>query len=85
MPGLFLLSLLVCLLCIILIRGSFSLQAEENMGGEKKTNGDASQVDKERNWRASIFLSVNPLKINTSWFDDIATCWEYASLVVSLC
>ena len=32
------------------------------MGGEKKTNGDANQVDKERNRRASIFLPITPLE-----------------------
>ena len=34
--------------------------------------GDANTVDDERNWRASIFLSIDPLKmakINTSRFD----------------
>ena len=51
------------------------LQTEENMGGEKKTNGDADQVDEEHNRRASIFLPINPLKIITSWFDYIATRW----------
>ena len=51
------------------------LRAEENMGGEKKTNGDANQVDEERNRRASIFLPINSLKINTSLFDHIATHW----------
>ena len=44
-------------------------RAEENMGGEKKTNGDANQVDEERNRRTSIFLPMNLLKINTSRFD----------------
>ena len=42
------------------------------MGGEKKINGDAHQVDDERNRRANIFLPINPLKmakINTSRFD----------------
>ena len=51
------------------------LRAEENMGGEKKTNGDANQVDEERNRRASILLLINPLKINTSGFDYIAMRW----------
>ena len=50
------------------------LRAEENMGGEKKTNGDANQVDEEHNRRASIFLPMNPLN-NTSRFGSIATCW----------
>ena len=49
------------------------LRADENMGGEKKINGDANQVDEERNRRASIFLLINPLKINTSRFDYLAT------------
>ena len=47
-------------------------RAEENMGIEKKTNGDANQVGEERNRRAGIFLPINPLKmvkINTSRFD----------------
>ena len=42
------------------------------MGGEKKINGDANQVDNERNRRPSIFLPINPLKIakiNTSGFN----------------
>ena len=54
------------------------------MGREKKINGDAIQVNEERNRRASIFSSINPLNINTSQFDAIATRWEYVSLVVSL-
>ena len=58
MPGLFLVFLLVCLLCVILEKNqviiSF-LRAEENMGGENKTNGNANQVDEERNRTASIF------------------------------
>ena len=54
----------------------FFSRAEENMGGEKKTNGDANQVDGEHNnRRASIFLPINCLKINTSRFDSIATRW----------
>ena len=61
------------------------LRAEENMRGKKKTNEDANQVDGEHNRRASIFLPITPLKINTSRFDTIATRWEYVSLVVSLC
>ena len=48
--------------------------AEENMG-EKKTDGDANQVDEERNRGASTFLFINPLKINTSRFDCIASRW----------
>ena len=51
------------------------LRAEENIRGEKKTNGDANQVDEEHNWRASILLPNNPLKINTSRFDSISTRW----------
>ena len=43
------------------------------MGGEKKTNGCANHVDEEHNRRASIFLPVNPLEINTSRFDSLAT------------
>ena len=42
------------------------LRAEENMVGEKKINRDADQVNEECNRRASIFLPINPLKINTS-------------------
>ena len=49
------------------------LQAEENMGREKKTNGDANQVVEEHNRRASIFLPTNPLKITR--FGSFATCW----------
>ena len=67
----FLLPLLVCLLCVVLIKRSFSSEPR-NMGGEKKLNGDANQVDRERNRRASIFLPIKPLKmakINTSRFD----------------
>ena len=47
------------------------LRLEENMGGKKKINGDADQVDRDHNRRASIFLLINPLKINTSRFDSI--------------
>ena len=49
------------------------LRPEENMEGENKTNGYANQVDAEHNRRASIFLSINSLKINTSRFDSLAT------------
>ena len=49
------------------------LRAEENMGGDRKTNGDANQVDEEHNQRKSIFLPINPLEINTSRFDSLAT------------
>ena len=48
------------------------------MGKEKKTNGDANQVDDERNRRASIFLPINSLKmakINTTRFGYFATRW----------
>ena len=55
------------------------LRAEENVGGEKKTDGDTNQVDEERNRRASIFLPINPVKINTSRFDYIATRWRLDS------
>ena len=52
------------------------LRPEESMGGERRTNGDANQVDEEHNWRASIFLPINPLKISTTRFDFLATrCW----------
>ena len=47
--------------------------SEENVGGEKKTNGDANQVDGEHNRRATMFLPISPLKINTSRFDSLAT------------
>ena len=52
------------------------LRAEENTGEEKTTNGDANQVDEERNRRASIFLPINLLKISTSRFGFIATRCE---------
>ena len=39
------------------------LRPEENMGGEKKTNGCANQVEEEHNRTESIFL-LNHLKIN---------------------
>ena len=65
-------------------QGIIFLRAKENIGREKKINGDAIQVNEERNRRASIFSSINPLNINTSQFDAIATRWEYVSLVVSL-
>ena len=51
---------------------TFFLRAEENMGGERKTNGNANQADQEHNRRASIFLPINPLKINTFQFDSLA-------------
>ena len=51
------------------------LRAEKNMGEAKRTNGDANHVDVEHNRRASIFLPINPLKINTSRFDSLATGW----------
>ena len=83
MPGLFLLLLPVCLFCVCFVL-FFLLQknqvilfqrTEENMRGEKKTNGDAKQVDEERNRRASIFLPISSLKINTTRFNFIATRW----------
>ena len=61
------------------------------MGGEKKTNGDANQVDGAHNRRATMFLPINPLKINTSRFDSLATrqgydiVWLLVFLLVSLC
>ena len=51
------------------------LRAEENVGGEKKTHGDANKVNEEQNRRASIFLPINFLKINTSWFGSLAMGW----------
>ena len=54
----------------------FFLRAEENMRGEKKINGDANQVDEEHSRRVSIFLPINPLKINASRFDSLTTRWE---------
>ena len=45
------------------------------MGGKKKINGDANQVDEERSRRASMFLPINPLKSNTSRFGSIAMRW----------
>ena len=74
MSGLFLVLLLVCLLCVVLGKKSgnhFILRAEENMGEDKETNGDANEVDKEHNRRASIFLPIKLLKINTSRFDSL--------------
>ena len=84
MPGLFLLLLPVCLFCVCFVvffttgknEGMIIfLGAEENTGVEKKTNGDANQVDEEYNRRASIFLPINPLKIDTPRFDSIVTRW----------
>ena len=70
----------------------FFLRAEKNSEGEKKTNRDVNQVDEEHNRRASIFLPINRLKINTSRFDSLATrrgediVWLLlVSLVVSIC
>ena len=48
---------------------------EKNTGGEKKTSKNAHQVDEEHNQRASTFLPINHLKINTSRFDSLATRW----------
>ena len=73
---------LACLPVLCLFRFGSHLQersgdhvsaSEENMRGEKKINGDVNQVDEERNRRASIFLAINPLKIDTSRFGSIAT------------
>ena len=54
---------------------SIFLRPEESIGGEKKSNGYANQVDEERNRRASLFLPINCLKINRSRFDSLATGW----------
>ena len=43
------------------------------MGGEKKTNGDAKQVDGEHTRRVTMFLPIKSLKIMTSRFDSLAT------------
>ena len=79
MPGLFLVVLLVCLLCFAAGKSSdnhFFLRPKKNMGGETWTNEDDNHVDIEHNRRASIFLPINPLKINTFRFDSLATrCW----------
>ena len=40
------------------------MRPEENMGGGNKINGRVNQVDEERYQRASIFLSINRLKVN---------------------
>ena len=47
----------------------------KNVWEERKNNRDANQVDEGRSRRASILLPINPLKINTSRFDSIATRW----------
>ena len=60
------------------------LRADENMAGEKKTNGDVNQVDEERNRSASIFLPINPSKINTSRFDCVAKRWKWDSYWIFL-
>ena len=53
----FCLCLSVC--CVLFLSGNhYFLQAEENMGGEKKINENANQVDEERNLGASIFSPV---------------------------
>ena len=84
MPGLCLVFFSVYLFCVCFVLffttgkpgdGHF-LRAEQSMGGEKKTNGDANRVDEERNRSASIFLPINPLKINTFRFGSIATRWD---------
>ena len=46
------------------------LRAEENIGGEKKINGDANQVDPE-----GKHLLAHQMKINTCRFGSIATRW----------
>ena len=51
------------------------LRAEENLGREKKTNGDGNQVGEEQNRRASIFWPINPLKTNTSRSGSITMRW----------
>ena len=51
------------------------LRPDKSIRGEKKTNGCANQVDEEYNRRASIFLPINPLKMNMSWFDYFVTRW----------
>ena len=43
------------------------------MGREKKTNGDANQVDGEHTRRVIMFLPIKPSKIMTSRFDSLAT------------
>ena len=83
MPGFCLVLLPVCLFCVYFVLFFYYRKnqviifqrAEKNMGGEKKINRDANQVDEERNRRASIFLPINSLKINKFRFDYIATRW----------
>ena len=53
------------------IRCSFFSDLED-MGGEKRTNGDVNQVDEEHNRRSSNFLPINPLHISTFRFDFFA-------------
>ena len=60
------------------------LRAEKYMEEENKTNGDAIQVGNEHNRRASIFLPIKPLKINTSWFDSTATRWGWDRSILGL-
>ena len=55
------------------------LRAEENIRGEKKTNGDANQVDEKDNRRTRIFFSINPLMsidvyLPHLWYAPV--CWE---------
>ena len=60
--------------CLTVVYRSYQvitfLRGEEIMERERKNNGDPNQVDGERNRRASIFLLINPLKINTTRFDS---------------
>ena len=72
----FCLSYLFCVVFVFHCRKNqviIFLRPEENMGGKKKTNGDANPVNRDHNRRAIIFLTINPLKINTSRFDSLAT------------
>ena len=101
MPDSFPLLLSICLFCVAFGFHCTKnpvisyLRPKENMGGEKKTNEYANQVDEEYNQRASIFLPINPLKINTSRFDSLATgrqgdiglypVWLLVCLVFSSC
>ena len=66
-----LLSVHVCLLCSVSYYQVIIFQRAE------KINGNANEVDDERNRRASIFLPISPLKmakINTSRF-DVSKCF----------
>ena len=72
MPGLFLLLLSVSLFCVVFVFRCRKNQVITFLRPEGNV-GDANQVDEEYNRRASIFLPINPLKINTFWFDSLAT------------